>query len=183
MHSHKVYVIFYGYCPNKTPKIKTQTIIPQAYTLLLVALHLNLFNSLPRRTSCPQLAISPSTRPTSLPHAKPALNEMAEKTRTTPADIIHEVSVGPIKSSLIGVLTGLIFLECLSLLDSLDFRLDCFGDGALRGGIVFSSDSGTNRSVVGTVLGLVGVDLSGAFGRTAAAHDSNVVSEARSAAS
>jgi hypothetical protein len=142
--------------------------------------------------SCPQLPpgkpISPSIRPTSRPQAYPALKLMAEKTSTTPAEIIHDANVGLINSSLSAAADLLVarnFFVWRSLLDSRDFRFVCLGEELRLGRVALcNSDSGTRRSVVGCVdvrggEGRVSVVL----GRTAAAQDSSVVNEALNAAS
>ena len=157
--------------------------------LLLPDVHLSLFKLPPLlTTSCPQLPpvrpISPSILPTSLPQAYPALNEIAENTSRTPAEIIQAVSVELIVSSLVGVVfIDFIFFACRSLLDSRDFRLAALGDLVLGLSI---SDSGTNRKAVGCAVCLdVGWRscVFSSFGLTAAAQERRVVREARSAAS
>jgi len=71
--------------------------------LLLAVLHRSLRRPAPRIVSRPQppepIAISPSILPASRPQAYPALKLMAEKKRTTPAEIIHVAKVGLISSS------------------------------------------------------------------------------------
>ena len=111
---------------------------------------------------------------------------MAENTRTTPAEMIHEANVGLIISSLTtAALVERAFFVCRSLLDSRDLRLVSFGGGVLWGlAEGSSSDSGTKRSVVGCMdVRVVDGRGSGPLGRTAAAQDSRVVREARNAAS
>ena len=147
--------------------------------------------------------ISPSSRPTSLPQAYPALKLMAEKTRTTPAEIIQVINVGLISISssypALGVALRVFFVS-RSLLCSRAFRFDGLdrgvnvGESGLACGLGPLSprkcDSDTRRRVVGSagrdVLGIVFIALS-SFGfaepRTAAAHDSSVVKDARNAAS
>lgn len=162
--------------------------------LLAAELHLSLRSPvpLPRRASCPQVPpgkpISPSIRPTSRPQAYPALKLMAEKTRTTPAEIIHDANVGLMRSSLVATAPALAartFFACRSLLDSRDLRFVCLGDAERRGRAgVSNSDSATRRRAVGwAVRGGAVIRCSGPLGRTAAAHDSKVVRDARSAAS
>lgn len=120
--------------------------------------NLNLLNPVldPLIASLPQVApsrpICASTLPTSLPQAYPALKLIAEKTRTTPAEMNHVIMVGESNTSsdvVAGFVTARSFFAFRSLLDSRDLRLGAsFGDreGDLR---ALSSDSGTSRRVVG----------------------------------
>ena len=126
--------------------------------MLAADVHLNRLKPEPLLRSASRLQlplvrpISLSILPTSRPQAYPALKLIAEKTRTTPADIIHEARVGLMSSSpAIAALAGRNFLACRSLLDSRDFRLVCLGDDVRLdlGRVGFSSsDSGTKRKAV-----------------------------------
>lgn len=76
---------------------------------------------------------------------------MAEKTRTTPAEMNQVIIVGEtsISSGVAGLVVAFNFFACLSLLDSRDLLFattlgECGADGR-----AFSSDSGTSRNIVG----------------------------------
>ena len=86
----------------------------------------------------------------------------------------------------IGFVIDRIFFACRSLLDSRDLRFgDIFGDLAGdRLSRAFSSDSGIRRRAVGWFEGRIVCCAGGSRSfRTALAQDSNVVREARNAAS
>lgn len=75
---------------------------------------------------------------------------MAEKTKTTPADMNHVIMVGESNNSSVvaGFVTARSFFPCRSLLDSRDLRLGTsFGDR--DGDRALSCDSGISRRVVG----------------------------------
>jgi hypothetical protein len=118
-----------SYMPGRTSTLP----LLQARTLELAVPHLKRLNPpvLPRMASLPQLAPSvptptvPSNLPTSLPHAYPTEKEMAEKTSTTPADIIQLIRIGDtVASSMLPatVFVARDFFTCRSLEGSLAFR-------------------------------------------------------------
>lgn len=78
------------------------------------------------------MPISPSNLPISFPQAYPALKLMAEKTSTTPAEIIQVMSVGLIMTSSSYATFGVplrVFLATRSLLCSRAFRFDVIDRG------------------------------------------------------
>jgi hypothetical protein len=104
----------------------------------LAPLHLNLLNplALPFIACVPHAPlvkpISPSNLPTSFPQAYPALKLIAENTSTTPAEIIHVISVGLISISSSYAVLGValrVFFASRSLLCSRAFRFDAWDLG------------------------------------------------------
>lgn len=112
----------------------------QTRMLELAVLHRRRLNPppLPRIASLPQLPPSrptpmlPLNRPTSFPQAYPTEKEMAEKARTTPADITQLINTGEAVTSSMPPVTVLIerdLFACRSFEVSLDFRfVDARGD-------------------------------------------------------
>lgn len=101
--------------------------------------------------SAPQFPpISPSSLPTSRPHAYPAEKLIAENSKTKPADIIHDAIVGDIRTSsadAVEVAGGFerIFLEFRSLEEERERRL--IGLALITGCEIL--DSGTSCRIAG----------------------------------